>query len=101
MHKTLIVLALVSAPAFAQQPPPQQMPDLDKMFFEQFDTDGDGKVTKGEFMKPTEAQFDHMDQDGNGELDQAEVKAFNDGIKQRMQEMQRQIQMQMQQAPQR
>ena len=100
MHKTLIVLALFSAPAFAQQPP-QQMPDLDKMFFEQFDTDGDGKVTKGEFMKPTEAQFDHMDRDGNGELDQAEVKAFNDGIKQRMQEMQRQIQMQMQQAPQR
>ncbi|MGB5453896.1 MAG: hypothetical protein WBM71_04885 [Sedimenticolaceae bacterium] len=100
MHKTLIVLALVSAPAFAQQPTPQPMPDLDKMFFEQFDTDGDGKVTKGEFMKPTEAQFDHMDQDGNGELDQAEVKAFNDGIKQRMQEMQRQIQMQMQQAPQ-
>ena len=100
MHKTLIVLALVSAPAFAQQPPSQPMPDLDKMFFEQFDTDGDGKVTKGEFMKPTEAQFDHMDVDGNGELDQAEVKAFNDGIKQRMQEMQRQIQMQMQQAPQ-
>ena len=94
MHKTLIVLALVSAPAFAQQPPPQQMPDLDKMFFEQFDTDGDGKVTKGEFMKPTEAQFEYMDRDKNGALDQAEVKAFNDEMKQRMQEMQRQMQQQ-------
>ena len=100
MRKTLIALTLVGAPAIAQQPP-QQMPDLDVMFFEQFDTDKNGQVTKAEFMKPTEAQFDHMDRDNNGQLDQAEVKAFNDEIKQRMQEMQRQMQMRMQQAPQR
>jgi Ca2+-binding EF-hand superfamily protein len=71
-----------------------QMPNLDEMFFKQFDTNQDGMVSKEEFLKPTEAQFDHMDRDKNGALDQAEVKAFNDEMKKRMQEMQRQMQQQ-------
>jgi Ca2+-binding EF-hand superfamily protein len=70
------------------------MPDLDTMFFEQFDADKDGKVSKSEFLRPTEAQFDHMDRNKDGALDQAEVKAFNDEMKQRMQEMQRRMQQQ-------
>ena len=94
MKKTLIALAMISAPALAQQPQMPQMPDLEKLFFEQFDTDKDGKVSKAEFLNPTEVQFAHMDRDKNGALDQAEVKAFNDEMKQRMQEMQRQMQQQ-------
>jgi len=94
MRKTIIALALASSPTLAQQPPAQQMPDLDKMFFEQFDSDKDGKVSKSEFLRPTEAQFDHMDSDNNGMLDQAEVKAFNDEMKQRVQDMQRRMQQQ-------
>jgi Ca2+-binding EF-hand superfamily protein len=70
------------------------MPDLEKIFFEQFDTNKDGLVSKEEFLKPTVEQFNHMDRDNNGSLDQAEVKAFNDEMKQRMQEMQRQMQQQ-------
>jgi len=104
MKKTLIVLALFSGPVLAQQPPMQlmpQMPDLEKLFFEQFDTNKDGVVSKDEFLKPTVAQFDHMDRDKNGALDSAEVKAFNDEMKQRMQEMQRQMQEQGQGAPRR
>jgi len=100
MKKILIALALFSSPALAQQPPMQQMPqmpDLEKLFFEQFDTNKDGLVSKEEFLKPTVEQFDHMDRDKNGSLDQAEVKAFNDEMKQRMQEMQRQMQQMQQQ----
>ena len=89
MKKTITTLLLLCiAPVFAQQP---AMPDLDAMFFKQFDTDQDGEVTKAEFMKPTEAQFAHMDSDGNGMLDQAEVKAFNDEMIRRVEEMQRQM----------
>ena len=100
MNKTLIALTLFSAPALAQQAPPQQMPDLNKMFFEQFDTDKDGKVSKAEFLKPTEAQFDHMDRNRDGVLDPAEVEAFNTEMTQRMEEMQRRM-MQQQGAPRR
>jgi hypothetical protein len=35
-----------------------------------------------------------MDRDENGVLDQAEVKAFNEEMSQRMQQMQRQMQQQ-------
>jgi hypothetical protein len=88
---SLIALALFSGVAHAQ---PGQMPDLDAMFFQQFDADNNGMVTKAEFIKPTEAQFDHMDSDGNGMLDAGEVKAFNAEMTQRLQEMQRQMQQQ-------
>ncbi|WP_078118132.1 EF-hand domain-containing protein [Thiosocius teredinicola] len=93
MKKALIVAALLSAPAFAQQPP--QMPNLEEMFFKQFDADGNGEVSKQEFMKPTEAQFDHMDKNGDGNLDSSEVAAFNSEMKQRMQEMQQQMRQRM------
>lgn len=104
MKKTLIALTLFSTPVLAQQPPMQQMPqmpDLEKVFFEQFDTNKDGVVSKEEFLQPTVEQFNHMDRDKNGALDSAEVRAFNDEMKQRMQEMQRQMQRQGQGAPRR
>lgn len=91
MKKYAIVIAFLAAPALAQQP---QMPNLEEMFFKQFDSNEDGRVDKGEFLKPTEAQFDHMDSNQDGALDQAEVKAFNDEMQKRMQEMQRQMQQQ-------
>lgn len=93
MKKTLIALALFAAPALAQQPS-MQMPDLEEMFFKQFDTNADGQVDKDEFLKPTVEQFDHMDSNKDGSLDRAEVKAFNDEMQKRMQEMQRQMQQQ-------
>jgi len=102
MKKSLIVLALFSAPLMAQQSQmPRTPPDLEKMFFEQFDTNKDGVVSKEEFLAPTVAQFEHMDRDKNGALDQAEVSAFNEEMKQRMQEMQRLMQQQGQGAPRR
>lgn len=89
MKHFILALALSSTAVMAQPP---QMPDLNDLFFKQFDSNQDGKVSKAEFMKPTEAQFDHMDKDNDGALDKAEVKAFNDAMQQRMQELQKQMQ---------
>lgn len=86
---TLTTLMLLSASALAQQP---QMPNLEEMFFKQFDNDNDGQVSRAEFLKPTEAQFEHMDRNHNGALDQAEVTAFNAEMKQRMEEMRQRMQ---------
>ena len=95
MKKSIIALALFSAPLMAQQSQmPGTPPDLEKMFFEQFDTNKDGVVSKEEFLAPQVAQFEHMDRDKNGTLDQAEVKAFHAEMKQRLMEMQRQMQQQ-------
>lgn len=101
MKKTLIALTFICPTAFAQQGQMPQQPDLVEMFFKQFDSNKDGLVSKAEFMKPTEAQFDHMDRDKNGSLNPVEVKAFNDEMEQRMQEMQRKMQQQYPQGMQR
>jgi len=39
------------------------------------DADGDGKVTREEFMKGHEAMFDKIDTNGDGVIDQAEREA--------------------------
>jgi uncharacterized low-complexity protein len=39
------------------------------------DADGDGKVTRDEFMQGHEAMFDKIDQNGDGVIDQAEQEA--------------------------
>ena len=38
------------------------------------DADGDGKVTKGEFMQGHEAMFEKIDQNDDGVIDPAERK---------------------------
>ena len=93
MNKILTALLIASAPAFAlaQQ---GQAPDLDQMFFQQFDTNGDGRVDKQEFLRPTEQQFDHMDRDENGVLDPDEVRAFNQEMQRKMQELRQKMQQQ-------
>lgn len=98
MKKTLLTLAFACSSAFAQQgamPQMPQMPDLGAMFFQQFDSDNDKRVTKAEFIKPTEAQFDLMDKNGDGALDEAEIAAFNQEMQQRMEEMHQQMQQNM------
>ena len=94
MKRIIIALSLICAPAFAQQGPMPQMPNLEELFFKQFDSNKDNKVSKDEFLKPTIAQFEHMDRNKDGALDQAEVKAFNQEMQQRMQEMQQRMQQQ-------
>lgn len=85
MKILLASLLAFSGLALAQQP---QMPDLEEIFFKQFDTDQDGRVSRQEFLRPTEAQFEHMDTNGDGAVDRPELRAFNDEMQRRMREMQ-------------
>lgn len=101
MNRVIIALTFLAAPALAQQPQMPQMPDLEEVFFKQFDSNQDGQVGKDEFLKPTEAQFDHMDTNKDGALDHAEVQAFNAEMQKRMQEMQQKMMQQQGGAPRR
>jgi uncharacterized low-complexity protein len=50
------------------------------------DADGDGKVTKDEFIEGHKAMFDEIDQNGDGVIDQAERRAHMKNRKGCMQE---------------
>ena len=65
---------------------PQGMPDMGAMFLRQFDANNDGKVTRDEFIKPSEAQFERMDSNHDGAVDAAELDAMKAQMMQRMQQ---------------
>ena len=77
---------LLSAPLLAQSP--QQDPAA--MFLKTFDANGDGKVSKNEFVQPQvqqiEKQFDYMDKDNDGSVSGSEASAFASEMQQRMQQ---------------
>lgn len=94
MKYTIPALALTliaSTPGFAQQ----QRPGQADMFLQTFDANGDGRVSKDEYMKPQiqqiEKQFDYMDKNKDGFVDNEEAKAFAEEMQQRMEQMQRRM----------
>lgn len=89
MNRSILICltALFSAPLFAQPPAGASMSD---MFIQQLDGDKDGKVSKAEFLKPQEMQFAHIDTNGDGNLDKAEVEAFAQKMQQKMEQMRQQ-----------
>ena len=87
MHKTWAVIAVAAvlaagamvktAGAQKTTPKPQDRLAIIEGQFKQFllsmDTDGRGKISKQEFMKFMEAEFDRLDKDKTGELDAKEI----------------------------
>jgi uncharacterized low-complexity protein len=51
----------------------------DKHGMSKMDADGDGKVSKDEFMKGHEAKFDQLDKNGDGVIDASERGAQHKG----------------------
>lgn len=84
MKYAFALLASIALPALAQNQaqlnsPPGQGPSLEqihRLFFRQYDGNGDGMVTRREFLTPSMNQFDYLDQNGDGAVGQQEVRAF-------------------------
>lgn len=77
MQRIIALLALAASPVLAQDA--AQGPNLERinqLFFHQYDGDGDGRVTRREFLTPSMAQFDYLDRNGDGMVDMNEVAAF-------------------------
>jgi hypothetical protein len=54
--------------------------------FEKHDLDGDGQVSKSEFMETHENRFNEMDTDGDGKISPEEAKAFGEKKREEMQQ---------------
>ena len=76
VHLSLVVLGCVPAAVAVAQPPMESSP---AEMVKRADTDGDGKVSRDEFIKARttalEQAFARMDTDGDGKLDEKEVEA--------------------------
>lgn len=51
--------------------------------FERKDTDGDGSISKGEWMTSSEERFKQLDSDGDGVITQAEWDAGRERMRER------------------
>ena len=84
MKRFIAMLALLTSPALADntqpvQQAPSQGPTLEQiamLFFRQYDGNGDGTVTRREFLTPSMNQFNYLDRNGDGAVDMSEVNAF-------------------------
>lgn len=84
---TVLAAALIASPlALAMPPHAGGMPDIGEMFLKQFDADKDGKVTRDEFLASREAQFDRIDSNGDGTVDQSELEVLKTELMQHMQQ---------------
>ena len=76
VHLSLVVLGCVPAAVAVAQPPMESSP---AEMVKRADADGDGKVSRDEFIKARttalEQAFARMDTDGDGKLDEKEVEA--------------------------
>lgn len=85
-----LLLALTPALLLAQPPAGSQPPSRSQAFMDSLDSNKDGKVDKGEFLKPFEAQFEMMDQNKDGAIEKDEFEAIEKQMRERMQQMRQQ-----------
>ena len=84
MKRLVTLLALSAAPVFAESPIPPNPPQalgpspeqIAMLFFRQYDSNGDGSVTRREFLTPSMNQFDYLDHNRDGAVDMQEVNGF-------------------------
>jgi len=77
MLSAAAVLTLgVALPAFAEDAAPAQAPADKAVHKAKADTDGDGFVSKAEFMAEQEKRFAEIDSNGDGKLAEEEAKAY-------------------------
>lgn len=55
--------------------------------FEESDTDGDGKISKAEWVASAEKRFGEIDADGDGAVTKEEMKAHHEKMKEHRKEM--------------
>lgn len=83
-----LLLGAISAPAMAQDTPagpgPDGHPGMDKML--NADTDGDGNLSKAEFLAVQEKRFGEMDTNSDGKVTRDEMKAHRETMKAKFQE---------------
>jgi predicted small lipoprotein YifL len=78
LFMSVAVLAFLATPALAGDYEGKKGPKMD--------TDGDGVVSKSEFMAKQEARFDEMDANNDGKIQKEEFKAMKDKWKDKRKE---------------
>ncbi len=92
MKKLLMITGLalaVSAPFYVASDAAAEGDGKGKKFdrmFNHWDKDGNGSVSKREFLSAAEERFDKMDIDNDGEVTKREFKAKHDQMKDKMSE---------------
>lgn len=83
-----VVLAFAATPALADHHEGHKGPKGDHKgkMFEKHDVDGDGAISKEEFIVEAQKRFEKMDTDGNGEVSKEEARAAHEEIKEKMKE---------------
>lgn len=82
-----VALAFSATPALADHHEGGEGPGGDKgKMFEMHDTNGDGVISKDEFLAKVEERFGKMDADGNGEITKEEAQAAHEAMREKWKE---------------
>lgn len=84
---TVAAAALISAPALAEHPGgPEGGSHHKGMMFEAMDENGDGMVSKDEFMASHMKRFEKMDANADGNVSKEEIEAYRAAKHEKMKE---------------
>lgn len=87
MAVSLLVAALFTSPLFAQEKGKHDSEEHHKQWASELDADGDGKISKEEYLKAAEERFNKMDKGGDGFIDAEDQQSMKEKMKERMEKM--------------